>query len=86
MLSRQREVMPLYYFFLCDGNLTEPCAEVFFEDDAAAKQEAILIAGDFALRQRVVRGRTKTMRGEIVVRQAEREIARVAVDRLVMRR
>ena len=78
--------MPLYCFSLCEGKSETPCAEVSFEDDAAAKQEAILIAGDFALRQRMVRGRPKPVRGEIVVSQGEREVARVAVDGLAVSR
>ena len=74
--------MPVYRFSLCDGKLTNPCAEVSFEDDAAAKQEAILIAGDFALRQRMVPGKPKPVRGQIVVSQGEREVARVPIDSL----
>ena len=76
--------MRLYWFsFIDDGDrfLTfEPFIEFPFLDDEAAKQEAFLTAGDLDHRPRPGR-RKEWLRGELVVREGDREVIRVPVNR-----
>jgi hypothetical protein len=73
--------MPLYSFSFIDGALNrEPFVELRFPDDWSAILEARLTAGDLDQRYRL--GKSKNwIRGEIVVREGDREVARVPVNR-----
>jgi hypothetical protein len=72
--------MPLYSFSFIDGELSrEPFIELRFPNDEAAKLEARLTAGDLDRRWRL--GDSKNwLRGEIVVREGDREVVRVPVN------
>jgi hypothetical protein len=72
--------MPLYSFSFIDGELTrDPFIELRFPDDEAATAEALLTASDLDQRYRL--GDPKEwLRGEIVVRQGDREVVRVPVN------
>lgn len=71
----------LYSFLFIGGGLTrDPFIELRFPNDEAATIEARLTAGDLDQRHRL--GATTTwLRGEIVVREGDREIVRVPVNR-----
>jgi hypothetical protein len=72
--------MPLYSFSFIDSELTrDPFIELRFPDDEAATREAHLTAGDLDQRYRIG-DRKDWLRGEIVVRQGDREVVRVPIN------
>ena len=72
--------MPLYSFSFIDGALTrDPFIVLRFADDEAATLEARLTAGDLDQRWRLGEPRD-WLRGEIVVREGDREVVRVPVN------
>jgi hypothetical protein len=71
--------MPVYSFWYMNRSAPEPFTELEFPNDAAAKQEAVLTAGDFDWRHRC--GPVKHWRsGAILVKQGDREVVRVPLQ------
>jgi hypothetical protein len=72
--------MRLYAFSFVDGSLSrDPVVYLKFASDAAAKQEALLTATDLDHRYRLSPVKD-WLRGDIVVRDGDREVVRVPVN------